>query len=443
MKRRGFLVSAVGTTAAAGSVGAAQDRRPETKLAGLTLSELRKRFHDELFEGFLPFWDRYGIDHERGGFFHQLGYDGARHGSEKFLWFQGRGIWVYSFLYNRFGKDCRHLEVARKAKEFVLRHAPQPDGWWAESLADDGRVLRPFQGDVYGMLFAAEGLQEYAWAAGDEEAQRLAVELVQKLFRHMNQPEFRFMGTGVPGRRTQGLWMVSLRIATQMLRRWKKAEIEAIADASLDAIMNRHFNPAIGLNNEMLNFDFSRPPEEASKCLVGHSIESLWMVLDEAQRRDDAALAGTAIARIRRHIEIGWDDVYGGIVQSVNVDGGGYEWPPERPVGTSLEFRGVGEYFYLKPLWALNEVLVATLAVFERTGAAWAAEWFSRAQDLIDEKYSRWKRERRYGHLLFADRRLTWQPQVSRQDNYHPPRQLMLNLLALERLAPDVASAAH
>jgi hypothetical protein len=36
--------------------------------------------------------------------------------------------------------------------------------------------------------------------------------------------------------------------------------------------------------------------------------------------------------------------------------------------------------------------------------------------------------------MLFADRRMTLEPHVSRQDNYHPLRQLMLNILTLDRM---------
>ena len=73
-------------------------------------------------------------------------------------------------------------------------------------------------------------------------------------------------------------------------------------------------------------------------------------------------------------------DVYGGMAQWVNVDKGGYQWPPETPVGTNFDFRFVGEYNYMKTLWGMNEVLVATLRVFERTGAEWAARYFGMAQ---------------------------------------------------------------
>ena len=240
-------------------------------------------------------------------------------------------------------------------------------------------------------------------------------------------------GTPGPGVRPQGLWMVNLNIATQILRRWKDPEVEAIAEQSVDAVISKHYNPDIGLNNENLNFDFTRPTGEENKCLLGHSIETLWMVMDEASRKEDLRLWDLCAERIRRHIEVGWDRVYGGLSQWVNVDRGDYVWPAERPVGTDLEFRFRGEYHYMKTLWSLNEILVACLKIFERTGAEWAARFFGMAQDVIDEKFSR-KRFGQAGCMLFSDRRMTQQLHVSRQDNYHPPRQLMLNLITLDRM---------
>ena len=35
---------------------------------------------------------------------HGLDYDGKLAHTDKLLWFQGRAMWVYSFLYNHFGK---------------------------------------------------------------------------------------------------------------------------------------------------------------------------------------------------------------------------------------------------------------------------------------------------------------------------------------------------
>jgi N-acylglucosamine 2-epimerase len=435
MKRRTFVRSAgiAGGMSPWLAGAATRDLSGKGTIARMSLSQLRSRFHDELFGNVLPFWQKHGIDGQYGGVMHGLDYDGTVINSNKLSWFQGRAIWVYSFLYSNFGKNAAHLEVARKAKDFLLKHAPQADGWWAEEFTREGRVVRPFSGDLYGMYFAAEGLQEYAWAARDDEARRLAFDLMRKLWRRVREPDFLCMDTTVRGQRTQGLWMVNLNTARQMVVRWPDAEMQGLLDYSMEAVIHKHYNPEIGLNNEVLNGDFSRPEDHATKCLLGHSVEALWMIAEEAARRRDWKLWEICAERIHRHLDVGWDHVFGGFSQWINVDRGGYEWPEYTPVGTSTTFRGVGEYFYVKPLWALNEILVGTLNVLEQTGAEWAARYFEMAHEIIESKYSMKKRGLP-GYMLFADRRMTQVPRTARQDNYHPPRQLMLSIQTLDRM---------
>lgn len=391
------------------------------------LAELAGYWRRELFERVLPFWERCGFDHEFGGFYHRLAYDGSLLSTEKFCWFQGRGLWVWSFLFNHFGRQPQHLEIARRTRNFLLASAPQPDGWWAESFTREGRVLEAFRGDLFGMYFGAEGLQEYAFAAGDEQAWDTSLALLRRLWERIHRPEF--------GARPQGLWMVNLRIATQMLRRRRERLLEEIAGEAVYAIVERHFNPEIGLNNEWLAFDFSRLPGEEYKCHFGHSIETLWMAMDEAERRGDQRLWKLCAERIRRHLEVGWDRVFGGLAHAVNVDHSEYRWPPERPPGTAFTFHAVGEYNYLKSLWAHNEAILATLMVYTRTCEHWAARYLSLAEQTVRQKFSL----ERLGYptyILFADRRITHSPPGDRQDNYHLPRQLMLGLLRLEGRAP-------
>lgn len=407
----------------------------------MPLPELRAALQRQLFEEILPFWDRYGIDEEHGGILCALDYDGKRSHEHKVLWFQGRGLWVYSFLYNHFGGDAHFLDVAAGIKDFLLRHALQRDGRWAEVLSREGEVLRPFSGDLEGMYFVAEGLQEYAAATGDAGARDMARDLLKKLFGVFNSPDFRYRGADFPylwgserAVRPQGLWFLTLNVATQMLVRWPDRELEAIADAGVDAILNRHYHPEIGLNTEVLYHDFTRPPEEEKKVRFGHCVEALWMLMDEADRRGDAALWATCVERVRRHLNAGWDHVYGGLIQWANVDHGGYEWPPETPPGTNLELHFTGEFEYMKTLWGLNESMIATLKVLERRPSGWAEEYFEACYRLVQEKFCQRSRGFSAGYMGFADRRMTAQAHVNRQDNYHLPRQLMLNLLSLDRL---------
>ena len=113
------------------------------QLAGMGLAELRQSLYDELFQVCLPFWDKHGIDHENGGVMCGLDYDGTRVNTEKMLWFQGRAIWVYSFLYNHFGKNPQFLEVARKTKEFVFTHAFKKTGGGRNSCRGKGKSCGP------------------------------------------------------------------------------------------------------------------------------------------------------------------------------------------------------------------------------------------------------------------------------------------------------------
>jgi len=102
-------------------------------------------------------------------------------------------------------------------------------------------------------------------------------------------------------------------------------------------------------------------------------------------------------------------------------------------VGTDLDFRFVGEYHYMKTTWSLYEVLLSCLKVLEHHGADWAVRYFDMAQEFLDDRLSL----KKYGHplhMLFTDRRATYQPHSSRQENYHNFRSLMFNLQALDRM---------
>jgi N-acylglucosamine 2-epimerase len=403
------------------------------KLARLSLSELRARYHAELFETYLPFWDRYGIDHKYGGFMCVLDHDGTLVNGNKFHWFQGRGIWVYSFLYNYFRKDPHYLDIARKTKDFLLTFFPQKDGTWAELVSREGKMLKPFNGDLFGIYFAAEGLQEYAYASGDSEARDTAFRLMKELFAKLKDPAVPDPETGMMGVRSQGVWMVTVRTATQMLRRWPDSDMAAMADQSVDAVINKHYNPEFGLDTETLSLDYSRPKELANLTVCGHSVETLWMIMDEALRRQDQTLYDLCAERLRHHLEVCWDYIFGGLADSINVNRGAYQWPVDTPVGTNYQFREVGEYKWVKTSWSFDEVLISTMCVIEHKGSEWAARYFDLAYDTFDNKMSL----KSHGLPLFtgfAERQMAFQPHVVRQENYHHARQLMLNLLALDRM---------
>jgi len=97
------------------------------RLAGQTIKQLLEQYRYYLFGDFLPFMDKYVIDHNYGGFMCNTNRDGTNITQNKRTWYEGRGIWVYSFLYNKLKKDPEYLEIAGKSVEFILKNEPSGD----------------------------------------------------------------------------------------------------------------------------------------------------------------------------------------------------------------------------------------------------------------------------------------------------------------------------
>jgi len=440
MQRREFVKASLGGSVfgLANSTPRARAKVPPRnedtgKLAGLSLEKLRDLYRHYLFEDFLPFMDKYVIDHQYGGFMCNTDLKGVNLSTTKDTWFEGRGIWVYSFLYNNFGKQEKHLGVARKSLEFILKLQPSGENLWPRRFTREGNPLTPPATEIYGDLFVAEGLAEYSRATGEQKYWDLAKEIILKCLRIYDRPDYEpnivasYGGPKpfpFPGARIQGVSMVLIRIISQMLPRRADTELEKILSRSVDAVLNDHYNPAFQLNNELLNHDYSRPTNELSQFVyTGHSIETLWMVLYEAVRTKSRKLFDAAAEHFQRHVEVAWDDVYGGVFRSLNnVDQN--LWSVD------------------KVLWAQEEVLIGTLCMVEHTGAPWARDMFGKMFTYVQDKYPL----QRHGYPLWiisADRKVTFEanrpvgpsfPQGQRVENYHHPRLLMLNLLSLDRM---------
>jgi len=428
MRRRDFIGASAGTAALiTGTTGCRKANKSVTDdgmLAGLTLDQLIKQYRYDLFDDFMPFLEKYVVDHEYGGFMCRTDRDGTNLDTNKRAWFEGRGIWVYSFLYRNVKNDPKYLEIARKSVDFVLNIKPSGEDFWPASFSREGTPLTTDK-IFYGDIFIANGLQEYSRASGEEHYWKMAKDILIKCMNiydnrldycsiPKSEPKDKPEVPGVVRPRILGHWMVLLRLTTQMLEMKNDPEIEAINSRSVEAVMNYHYNPTYGLINEHINHDLTRIENDNGESVTGHAPETLWMVLFEAARRKDRQLFDKAAEHFRRHIEVLWDDVYGGLMGGLtNVDRN--EWT-------------TGKY-----LWLQEEILVGTLFVIEHTGAQWAKDWFSRMFTYVHDKFPL----KQYGFpiwILYADRKVTFVEHTTRVGNFHHPRHLMLNLLCLERM---------
>lgn len=342
MKRRTFLWCGMGTLATLSTVPGCTRRilvRPPTgengDPAGLDLESLRDQYRHYLFEDFLPFHYQYVIDHEHGGFMCRVDRDGTRQNTQKTAWYEGRGSWTYAFLYNNIAPNARHLETARRSVEFMLRHRPGDETFWPKSFSRGGTPLQPpDRCDLYGDCFIAAGIAEYAKAIGDDAYWHVARDILRKCVKLYDAPDFcpgdqswlrSWLGQETPpitGARTLSAWMLFLWAARPLLDYKSDPAIVEIVDRSIEAVLHHHYNPEFDLINEVINHDLSHTGDAYDQFVPTATVnETLWMILHEAVRRRDRELFYRTAEHIRRHLEVGWDDVYGGMYMNCfNVD---------------------------------------------------------------------------------------------------------------------------
>src|SRR5579872_38866 len=392
--------------------------------SSLPLKELRQQYQIDLFDEYLPFVEKHVFDYELGGFLCNTTPQGQRVSNVKRIWYQGRGIWVCSFLYSNFGREQRYLDIAEKTIRLLLKHQPAEGQTWPVEIDRDGQPLGPPDPEIYGDLFIAEGLVGFSKASGDRHYWDLAKEIIRKCVPIYDRPDYsphageHYFGTGAkpfPGVRVLGAWMVFLRLATQMLEIRADREISELADRSIDAILNRHFNPRFRLMNELLQHDLSRPGDRYEQFVyAGHALETCWMVMDEAVRRQDHELFRRAAEQFRRHVDVAWDRVYGGLYCNLqNVD--------------------ENAWVLDKILFPQQEALAGMLLLAEHSDDPWAPTAFLELNAWAHEKYPL----KQHGSPLWqitGNRQVDYMPDTTRIENYHHPRFLMLSLLALGRM---------
>ena len=97
----------------------------------MDFKKLANQYRDELLDNVLPFWLEHSQDLEFGGYFSCLDREGKVFDTDKFIWLQGREVWMFSMLYNK----------VEKRQEWLIM--PYNRGMCFSCLQDVSIVLEP------------------------------------------------------------------------------------------------------------------------------------------------------------------------------------------------------------------------------------------------------------------------------------------------------------
>ena len=103
----------------------------------MNISQYTQLYKDNLLNDVVPFWMNNSPDRENGGYFTCLEREGSVFDADKFIWLQGRQVWMFSMLYNNVEKKQDWLDFAQHGADFLKKYGRAADGSWYFSLTKD------------------------------------------------------------------------------------------------------------------------------------------------------------------------------------------------------------------------------------------------------------------------------------------------------------------
>lgn len=382
--------------------------------------DLQAIYRAELLERSIPFWLKHAIDRQNGGILTCISDEGQVLSTDKYMWSQLRAIWTFSALYNRIEARSEWLEAARHIFEFVKKYGRDEAGQWVFAVDKTGHTLQGAT-SIYADGFAIYGLTELARATGDQEAIALALETTHNVQRRLAEPgSYQTAPYPLPkGVKAHGISMIFSHVFNEL---GNFLGDEQIIEASLHhaaEVMGVYRRPERQMLFEFVSLDNTLLNTPRGRAIVpGHAIESMWFMIHIYRQVGDEARIRQAIEAIKWHIELGWDEEYGGILLALDAKGGRPWW----------------NFADSKIWWPHTETLYALLLAYELSGETWALDWFERVHTYAFTHYPVPQHGEWTQKLDRRGNKITETVALPVKDPFHLPRSLIYCLDVLQRL---------
>ena len=387
----------------------------------IDFKKLAQQYKSELLDRVMPFWMEKSIDKEFGGYFTCLERDGEVFDTDKFIWLQGREVWMLATLYNKVEKRQEWLDAAIQGAEFLKKHGHDGNLNWYFALDREGHPLvEPY--NIFSYTFAVIAFGQLSIATGNQEYAEIAKKTFDIVLSKVDNPKGRWC-KAAPGARALksfALPMILCNVALEIEPLLEKDFLDKTIETCVHEVMDVFYRPELGLIVEHLGTDNKLVDcMDGRQLNPGHAIEAMWFIMDLGKRLGDDALIEKAKNIALAEAEYGWDKQYGGIFYFMDRLG--------RPL-QQLEWDQ-------KLWWVHIETLITMIKGYELTGDKRCLEWFERVHDYVwshfmDPEYPEWFGYlNRRGEVLLTLKGGKW------KGCFHVPRGLMQVYLALERIA--------
>lgn len=349
----------------------------------IDFSALADRYYGELMDNCLPFWLHKSQDKDYGGYFSCLNRDGSVYDTDKFIWLQGREVWLFSMLYNRLEKRSEWLECALQGAEFLRKYGHSGNYDFYFSLTRDGKPLvQPY--NIFSNTFACMGFAQLAEATGNSEYADIAKKTFNRILERRNNPKGKWEKS-YPGTRPLKGFSLPMIICNMALEIENIIDDKSLLDRTIEECLHEVLDVFYKEETGMMVENVSSVDGSLVDCFEGrvinpgHNLEALWFLMDLGARIGDKKLIERCVDISHRVIDYGWDKEYGGIFYFMDRKG----YPQQQ-----LEWNQ-------KLWWVHMEAAIAMLRGYQLTGNETSLEWFCRLDDYMwnhfkDSEYPEW-----------------------------------------------------
>lgn len=351
----------------------------------MDFKKLAEQYKSELLNRILPFWLNNSQDKEFGGYFTCLERDGSVFDTDKFIWLQGREVWMFATLYNKVEKCQEWLDCAIQGAEFLKKYGHDGNLNWYFSLDREGNPLvEPY--NIFSYTFAVIAFGQLSIATGNTEYAEIAKKTFDIVLSKVTNPKGKW-NKAVAGTRNMksfALPMILCNVALEIESLLEPDFLKNTIDTCIHEVMDVFYRPELGLIVEHIGTDGELKDNFDGRLLnPGHAIEAMWFIMDLGARLGRKDLIEKAVEIALNEVEYGWDKEYDGIFYFMDRLG--------RPT-QQLEWDQ-------KLWWVHIETLITMIKGYQLTGNKKCLEWFERVHNyvwthFVDEKYPEW-----YGYL--------------------------------------------
>ena len=282
----------------------------------MNFKKLEQQYKNELLNNVLPFWLKNSQDKEYGGYFTCLDRKGNVFDTDKFVWLQGRQVWMFSMLYNNVEKRQEWLDCAIQGAEFLKNYGHDGNLNWYFSLTREGSPLvEPY--NIFSYTFATMAFGQLSKAAGNQEYADIARRTFDIILSKVDNPKGRWNKV-YPGTRKLknfALPMILSNLALEVEHLLDEEILQKTMDECIHEVMEVFLRPELGgIIVENVNTDGSLSDTFDGRLInPGHAIEAMWFIMDLGKRLNRQELVEKAVETTLAMIEYGWDKQYGGI----------------------------------------------------------------------------------------------------------------------------------